>query len=196
MVCHSFCQLVDLMPTIAALAGLALPAKEAVEDPLDGVSFVPMLTTDAATISTRGGGEQGEGTVHAAQKEAWARQGKVAAFSQYPRRVSNPARAWSGNSIIHHERSTFTHMGYSIRTKEYRLTQWVQWNGTQLLPIWSNITASELYDHRNESYGSAAEFPIFPTDFDARENANIAAQPEFAPTVAALSLQLRAQFHG
>jgi hypothetical protein len=110
--------------------------------------------------------------------------------------VSHPTKAWSDNGIIHHERATFTHMGYSIRTEDFRLTQWVQWNGSALLPIWSNITASELYDHRNESYEASAEYPIYPIDFDARENVNVANLTEFAATVAALTSLLRAQFHG
>lgn len=49
-------------------------------------------------------------------------------------------------------------MGYSVRTKDWRFTQWVEWNGTQLAPRWDNVIAEELYDHRKE--------PILPIAFD------------------------------
>ena len=110
----------------------------------------------------------------------------AAAFSQYPRRVKDAANPWKENSIIHHNRSEFTHMGYSVRTAEWRLTMWVVWDGTRLAPIWSNVTATELYDHR----GAAP----YPTDFDASENENVAANASHAAVVAELGARLRAMF--
>ena len=76
-------ELVDLLPTLTQLAGVSLPPDEQ----FDGVSLVPLLSAGGA---------------------AW--QAKVA-FSQYPRRVSHPDAPWDGNSILHKERSDFTHMG-------------------------------------------------------------------------------------
>merc|ERR1712039_802705 len=108
----------------------------------------------------------------------------MGAFSQYPRRVKNPAEMRKSNSIIHHDRRQFTHMGYSIRTSEWRYTEWVAWNGTTLRPIWNTVAGRELYDHRNES--------AYPTDFDARENENVAPQNE--ELVATLSKKLKVQF--
>ena len=146
-----------MLPTIADLAGLTLPVNES----FDGVSRVPLLL-----------GEGGDDD--------------AAAFSQYPRRVKDAANPWKENSIIHHNRSEFTNMGYSVRTAEWRLTMWVVWDGTRLAPIWSNVTATELYDHR----GAAP----YPTDFDASENANVAAAPEHANVVASLQQKLRKRF--
>ena len=77
-------------------------------------------------------------------------------------------------------------MGYSVRTAEWRLTVWVVWDGTRLAPIWSNVTATELYDHR----GAAP----YPTDFDASENENVAANASHAAVVDELSARLRAMF--
>jgi hypothetical protein len=34
------------------------------------------------------------------------------------------------------------------RTARYRYTEWVRWNGTSLSPIWSQLKAAELYDHK------------------------------------------------
>ena len=153
-------ELVDMMPTIAELAGVPLPTGET---PLDGVSLVPLLS---------GGGG---GTVV-----------KDAAYSQYPRRGAHPAEAWHDNSIIHHARTSFTHMGYSVRTDAWRYTEWVAWNGTALRPMWGAVAGRELYDHRNET--------LFPIDFDARENENLAGDPARADVVASLSAMIRQAF--
>lgn len=42
-------------------------------------------------------------------------------------------------------------MGYALRTHEYRFIQWVKWNGTSQEPIWSNVYASELYNHSEDN---------------------------------------------
>lgn len=150
-------ELVDLLPTIADLAGIPLPSNET----FDGVSLVPLLQQTVSTV-------------------------KDAAFSQYPRRVKDPKRMWWENSIINVERHLFTHMGYSVRTVDWRYTEWVQFNGTTLLPVWSNVTARELYDHRNET--------IYPTNFDDGENENVAGDAQFTTVIQTLSQVVRKQF--
>jgi iduronate 2-sulfatase len=154
----SLVELVDILPTVAELAGISLPEGET----FDGTSLVPLLVKEEATI-------------------------KNAAFSQYPRRVTDPTAPWKANSIIHHDRTGFTHMGYSIRTVDWRYTEWVTWNGTLLKPIWEPVAARELYDHRNLS--------TFPTDFDAGENENVAGESQYQSIVATLSRQIREQFN-
>ena len=42
-------------------------------------------------------------------------------------------------------------MGYTMRTERYRYTEWVAWNGSSLSPDWNNVTARELYDHKNDT---------------------------------------------
>jgi hypothetical protein len=71
-------------------------------------------------------------------------------------------------------------MGYSMRTKDWRYTEWTQWNGTELQPNWSVNAGVELYDHRGDN----------GTNFDATENVNVAKQN--TDIVAALSKQLHA----
>jgi iduronate 2-sulfatase len=163
----SLVELVDVLPTIAALAGVALPANET----FDGASMVPLLKAAL-----------GGGTSLAAA--GWI--DKAAAFSQYPRRVTDPLRPWYDNSIIHNNRSTFTHMGYTARAVGWRYVEWVAWNSTTLAPEWDHVAARELYDHRLE--------PSFPTDFDAGELVNLADEPEYNTTVANLSRLVREQF--
>ena len=46
----------------------------------------------------------------------------------------------------------------------YRYTEWVQWNGSALKPVWENQVGVELYDHQNDD----------EADFDAFENENVA----------------------
>ena len=148
---------------MAQLAGVPLPPGEQ----FDGASLVPLLS---------GGGA------------AW---GAKPAYSQYPRRVTHPDAPWKGNSILHKERDTFTHMGYTLRTADFRYTRWLAWNGSTLAPqSWdAPPAAQELYDHRGER--------IYPVDFDAAaETANVAADPSLADVVASLAARLRAQFEG
>lgn len=161
-------ELVDIYPTICDLAGIPLPQGE----DFDGISLVPYLSV----ISDVDGNPTVANTTP-----------KIAAFSQYPRRVTDPARPWHGNSIIHHNRSTFTHMGLSIRTTQYRLTKWLVWNQSSLSPIWNNVSAVELYDHRDES--------LFPVNFDdPSENANVAGDAGYGDVIEELAALLAKQF--
>merc|ERR1712060_712259 len=111
------------------------------ETPLDGSSLVPAMLL--ANVGHR------------------AVTAKMVAFSQYPRYVRDEKHPWAHNGINHKSRSLFTHMGYSIRTVDWRYTEWRRWDGLLLKANWDDngLVASELYDHRNET--------IYPTDFDA-----------------------------
>ncbi len=88
-----------------------------------------------------------EGTSFARLLDAPDRPWKEAAFSQYPRGKV---------------------MGYSMRTARYRLTRWLQPDGTEV--------ARELYDHET----------------DPAENVNIAGSPEGKAVGEKLSEQMRA----
>ena len=56
---------------------------------------------------------------------------KEAAFSQYPR-------------TTHHTK----YMGYTVRTDQYRYTEWVKFNAAPTYtPDWTNSIGTELYDH-------------------------------------------------
>lgn len=150
-------ELVDLAPTVAELAGIDMPDDEE----FDGTSLVPMLMQPETQV-------------------------KQIAFSQYPRKVQHPSRMYFKNSILWRDRSTFTHMGYSVRTDAWRYTEWLPWNGTTLKPVWDEVFARELYDHRNETH--------YPTNFDAGEEENVAGKHGYAEIVASLSKMVRAQF--
>ncbi|KAJ1446188.1 alkaline-phosphatase-like protein [Pelagophyceae sp. CCMP2097] len=124
-------QLLDLFPTLAALAGVdvSYTAEESV--PLQGRDLSPLL---------RGADVPGG-----------------VALSQFPRccggaeydpdHVANAsAPLWYLNDCNDVPRTKFTHMGYSVRTSRWRYTEWRQWDGL-LLAATEDIVAVELYDH-------------------------------------------------
>ena len=88
-------------------------------------------------------------------------QWKDAAFSQYPR----------------HQNKTSI-MGYTMRTDQYRYTEWVEFSGPpDYKPNWSKHFGTELYDHGKPG---------------AEENKNIAADPQYEKLVKQLSDKLHA----
>ena len=92
-------ELVDVLPTIAALAGLTLPVNES----FDGVSRVPLLLGDESDDD-------------------------AAAFSQY-RGASRTWRTRGRRTASSTTTAPSLRMGYSVRTAEWRLTMWVVWTG-------------------------------------------------------------------
>ena len=77
-------------------------------------------------------------------------------------------------------------MGYSIRTSAWRYTEWVEWDGVQLRPMWAKLNATELYTHTPTAGHDV-------NDFDHWENENQAANdPKHTPVMAELSQRLRA----
>ncbi len=92
-----------------------------------------------------------EGTSFAPLLDAPERPWKRAAFSQYPR-----------GGV----------MGYSMRTDRYRLTRWLNRDGSE--------AARELYDHQN----------------DPQENVNVAERPENKALVEELTKQMQAGWKG
>jgi len=66
-------------------------------------------------------------------------------------------------------------MGYSVRSKRWRFTQWLAWNQTALCPVSPHAgTPIELYDHRNDTSAF---------DPDAAEFQNVAEKPENAQVI-------------
>jgi len=132
-------ELVDLYPTLCDLAGLESPSHE-----LEGKSFAPLLTDP---------------------EQPW----KQATFSQFP---APALREWAANPLSPEMRETFfgplitdveqriidqqgdswdrdlfeNHlMGYSMRTKDYRLIEWRDHRDKASDPVFV-----ELYDHRSD----------------------------------------------
>ena len=172
---HALVELVDLYPTIAAVAGLPPPGG------LDGVDLSPLMnrtTTSSTTIS--------------------AAEFKTAAFSEYPRCFLNLSTPWDGYvrpAFGHRQNgwgncmSTGKHwiraMGYSVRTRGYRYTVWLPWDGRRIQgDFGAHPLGEELYLHADDD----------GTDFDTFENDNVAADPAHAAVVKDLFAMAKKQW--
>lgn len=99
-----------------------------------------------------------------------------AAFSQYPR----------PGHCADTQPKDIKAMGYSVRTANWRYTEWKPWNGTDLTPLWhSTKYASELYSHVGDD----------GTDFDAFENTNVINSTEGQTVVTELARLLQQHFY-
>jgi len=168
-------ELVDLYPTLAALAGLPPPPAEWA---LPGVDLSPAL---------------------AGQQLA-----KDAAFSQITR-CSNCTAAYAGDNNASQcawdaaadraftvpccmaPREGFDFMGLSVRTREWRYSVFCRWNGTLLAPDFGACSSEQLYDHR----GEGALQPLFRPD---AECTNLAGSAIYASVKEALHARVVEQF--
>lgn len=87
---------------------------------------------------------------------------------------------WKTKVFSQYPRNSDTVMGYSMRTEQFRYTEWPSFDGVSYEPNWDQINGVELYDHSVDPY----------------ENHNVAADPEYAELVANLSSQLREGWRG
>ena len=79
----------------------------------------------------------------------------------------------------------YTFMGYSVRSSEWRLTEWFAWNHTSACPVWEARAAVELYDHRNDT-------ELY--DMENFENENVARDPAHREVLANLAAVIRTSF--
>jgi len=149
-------ELIDVFPTMAELLGVPLPAGEH----LDGKSLAPVLEDPA--------------------NSALADTLKPFAMSQYMRCPQNASTPWKDNACLFTDRVLLPYMGYTIRTREYRFTEWTKWDGSSLAPDHSpaGLVAVELYSHEDVGIDYS---------FDAFENVNEATdKPEVVTEMRAL----------
>ncbi len=164
-------ELVDLFPTLAALAGLPPPPALWA---LPGVDLSPAL---------RG-----------------APLPKAAAFSQITR-CWNCSAAYAGEDAQCQwdaaadgarfavpcalaPRAAFDAMGVSVRTAQWRYSVYCAWDGARLALQWANCSSEQLYDHRGDGAGFAPD----------REVENLAGRPAYAGVQRQLRAAVEAQF--
>ncbi|XP_045203887.2 iduronate 2-sulfatase-like isoform X2 [Mercenaria mercenaria] len=175
-------ELVDIFPTLAELAGIKIPERCPIHSAdvilcTEGSSLVPLIynlsTVDQSLLQS----------VHHyktfAQKyrnvnskiKGSALLEKKAAFSQYPRPSDLPIENSDKPKL-----RDISIMGYSMRTNDYRYTEWVTFNHTTFEMDWSEAHARELYSHA----------------FDSLEDSNLAGLKQYQSIVDKLSKQLHA----
>ena len=180
-------ELVDVMPTIAELAGIPVPPSYDV----DGDSLVPALVrrsytaANADTVSAASSASEAAMSSSSAPPEP-PHLGQYA-FSIYPRCPADTANStdfWRNNDCLMTERSQIPFMGLSVRVDEYRYSEWRVWNGSALKPDWTRPPVGvELYSHVGD-VGNSSSFD----DFEVR---NLHGDPAYAAIETALSALLR-----
>ena len=186
---NNFVELVDLMPTIADFAGIDVQSIVKNETKLAGVSLKGVIydTTDRHDMESTYTDEGKIVGSYGNHNDRRSRVVKSASYSQYPRDPKDMNFPYEHNGIDHKNRSKFKVMGYSVRTREWRYTEWRLWNNVTLTGEWDvPPIGTELYDHRNEK--------SFPTNFDLGENVNVFSQYNNSAIVETLAKQLRGLF--
>jgi len=173
-------ELVDLYPTLAALAGLPPPPAAWA---LPGVDLSPLLRAGPPPRGAPAG---------------------RAAFSQITR-CWNCSAAYAGDDAQCQwdaaedggafavpcalaPRGAFDVMGVSVRTAEWRYSVFCAWDGARLAPDFSNCSSEQLYDHRREG-GE----PLFDPE---REVINLAGDARFSGVQRQLRAAAEAEFSG
>jgi len=180
---------VDIMPTLLELAGVSRTAPFIGGPPLAGTSLVPLLLP--ARVGADGGGGSASEASSAAAAANWS---KSASFSQYPRccgphgthggcNASAGVVFGTSNQCTMTASSAFFAMGYSVRTKAWRYTRWMLWDGVHLRAVWAKVVGEELYDHRRDTKRGFEP--------DAFENVNRAAETSLQAVKAGLEKRLK-----
>jgi len=141
-----FSELQDLYKTVSKLAGLPEPEKG-----VEGMDLSPLLDNPSGKAI------------------------REVAFSQYSRCPEKDQPVYYHPNCEGVEAKDIGVMGYSVRTDQWRYTEWFKWNGTELRAEWSEPSIGvEFYSHVGD----------LGTDFDAFENENVASDPKNAKLMA------------
>lgn len=142
---------VDMFRTLADLAGIPIPVGESHD--VQGESLVPALS--------------GAGTL------------RNYSFSQFAKSGPDSAPFGTCMGCFPSGKAAPDFMGFSVRSAAWRYTEWYRYNKSGGFPAWSELFASELYDHRLDR----------GDDFDSFENVNLVANNSIVPgSVAALAV--------
>ena len=64
----------------------------------------------------------------------------------------NHTNSWESMSDCHWtDRTGFDYMGYRMRTADYAITHWMEWDQVALRPRWNKTVGYELYDHHGDN---------------------------------------------
>ena len=162
---NAFVEAVDLFPTVSELAGLPVPPLCPAHSPYnvslctEGISLVPLLRRFARSHGTH------------RNAVVW----KSAVFSQYPRPTWKP-----GHDSMDPSLANIRFMGYTIRTDDYRYTEWLSYSPANFTANWSDVKARELYCYAD----------------DPNEDVNVAGDPRLQSLVNSAAKLLRKGWRG
>ena len=158
------CELVDIYPTVVALAGLPVPPPTLI----DGKDLSALFAGDGKVTPPL----------------------KPAAFSLFPRCPDeNPV---THHICFNTNDTLFPFMGFSIRVATWRYTEWRKWDGQALNGVWSDegLVDQELYAHLDgwpaDSLGSF--------DYEQVNLAVGSSKAAHAGTIETLAAQLKAHY--
>ena len=160
---EQFVELVDMFPTLADLAGLSVPPTCPADSSktdfcTEGTSLVPLINNVTKhNPSTKDGNKI----------IRW----KNGTFSQYPRPSDTPRQDSDLPHLVN-----ITIMGYSLRTADYRYTEWIGFDHIKFEGNWQDVHGRELY--------------LLQTD--SQEDFNMADEPQYQTVAKELSVKLRA----
>ena len=157
----NFAEMVDIFPTLSDLAGLPTIPLCPVNSSLiklctEGTSLLPVIFRNAFNQS---------------DSFKW----KSATFSQYPRPSDFPSENSDQPKL-----KNIKIVGYSMRTKNSRYTEWISFNPVLFRANWSEIHARELYLY----------------DGDPLEMHNVAGLKKYSELVKSLSQKLKNGWRG
>ncbi|XP_053600282.1 iduronate 2-sulfatase [Plodia interpunctella] len=146
-------ELVDIFPTLVQLSGIKanIPKCRRIDESVlcfDGQNLVPLMDAKFPSYLN------------------------YFAISQYPRPSVYPKKTSDKPRL-----KKIKIMGYSIRTKRYRYTEWISFNSTLFTRNWNITYGIELYDHMN----------------DPEEHNNVYSISKYKAIASFLSKKLRAQ---
>lgn len=164
-------ELVDMYRTMSDLAGVPLPDEAAETWPIDGKSLGDILRNSD------------DASVNEAVLSVFPRCPKVGGNGKnFGPFNQNASEFWEDNHCEMVDRSMIPWMGYSIRTEDWRYTEWAAWDGKLLKPDFSKpLAGRELYAHTGDD----------GTNYDAFENENLAGLGNYSAVVDGLSKKLR-----
>ena len=146
---------VDLYPTLAGLAGLPPPPD------VDGVDLSTLFTNPNPDQPPKPNVAFSESPRCAPPDAPWTPEHTCGGGWSHQGNETCP----SPQSCVNTPRHRFTIMGYSVRTDEWRYTEWVWWDGAALAGDFGRAAAGiELYSHSGDT----------EEDFDLYENENVA----------------------
>jgi len=153
---QSFAELIDLYPTLAELAGF-----ESHPNDVDGTSLASLFDDPTKKI----------------------REGAYSQYSRCPCLGNSTCDHpwWWKNNCESVEASRIEVMGYSVRERDWRYTEWFSWDGSKLKADWTKTVGKELYDHRNEK--------LYPLTWNS-ENVNLAEDSQYENIVKAMRQKL------